>query len=131
MNRYLLDTHIVLWLAGKTNKLSKNVLETLINPDNTIYFSPVNLWEVAIKNRQNRHDFQVNIDKLHKLLLANDFTELSLTSKHVQQLVQLPLHHKDPFDRILIAQAVSEALCLISQDQIMTQYAVLELLQNE
>ncbi len=123
MNRYLLDTHIILWLASDINKLSKNSIHILENLDNTIYFSPVNLWEMVIKNRQSRQDFCVNVEKLHRQLLANDFKELAITSKHIKFIDQLPLHHKDPFDRLLIAQAVTEKLCLISQDSIMPQYS--------
>lgn len=100
------------------------------NGDNVIYFSPINLWEIAIKNRQSRQDFQVNTQRLYRLLLANDFTELPLNSRHVEQVEHLPLHHKDPFDRMLIAQAISENLCLISQDSVMPNYKDLKLLQK-
>lgn len=130
MSRYLLDTHIILWLADDTEKLSKNIINILSNGDNVIYFSPINLWEIAIKNRQSRQDFQVNTQRLYRLLLANDFTELPLNSRHVEQVEHLPLHHKDPFDRMLIAQAISENLCLISQDNVMPSYKDLKLLQK-
>lgn len=130
MSRYLLDTHIVLWLADDTEKLSEEVLAILSDYENQIYFSPINLWEIVIKNRQSHQDFDVNVKRLHQQLLVNDFVELHITSDHVKQIEGLPLHHKDPFDRMLIAQAMNEKFCLISQDTMMAHYEGLQLLKN-
>lgn len=124
MSGYLLDTHIVIWLADDESRLSQQVIDVLMDYNNKVYFSPINLWEMAIKKRQSHQDFQVDIDKLHELLVANGFEELTVTSRHVKLVEELPVYHKDPFDRLLIAQALSENLNLVTQDSKILQYDV-------
>ncbi len=128
--KYLLDTHIVIWLADEEEKLSKEVVDILTNCDNDIYFSPVNLWEMAIKKRQSHQEFQIDIDNLHSLLLRNDFQELLIKSDHAKQVENLPVYHKDPFDRMLIAQAMCEDMILITQDSKILQYNSVKILKN-
>ncbi len=130
MTQYLLDTHIILWLAGKPEKLSQEVKDILVDYDNIIYFSVVNLWEIAIKTKQSKQEFNVDIKKLYQQLLLHNFVELNVTCQHVLQLEELPLHHKDPFDRLLIAQAIKENICLISEDKMMARYYGLQLQRN-
>lgn len=127
---YLLDTHIVLWLAREPNKLSKQIIEILENLDNQIYFSSINLWEIALKNSLGKSGFQYDVVKLKILLLENGFLELPVTSNHAPAIATLPFIHKDPFDRMLIAQAMTENICLITDDDKILQYPNLTLLAN-
>ncbi len=128
--RYLLDTYIIIWLADEQEKLSEKVLDILMDYNNEIYFSPVNLWEMAIKKRQSHQDFQIDVDKLHKLLLKNDFKELLINSEHAKQVEKLAVYHKDPFGRLLIAQAICTDMVLITQDSKILQYQEVKTLKN-
>lgn len=122
--KYLLDTHIMLWLANEPNKISPMVQSILQNNEVDIYFSAVNFWEIVIKNQLNKDDFQVDVVRLYKKLLENNFIELPILSKHTLALKSLPLHHKDPFDRLLIAQALNESLTLITHDSSIWKYDI-------
>lgn len=126
---YLLDTHIVLWLANNPNKLSKLVRNILEDSELKIYFSAVNLWEIAIKNQLDRNDFHVDTMKLYHQLVAHEFIELPVLAKHILSLENLERHHKDPFDRILIAQAISEGLILITHDSAIWKYTEVKLIK--
>lgn len=130
MKRYLLDTHIVIWLAEGSQQLKPVVLEILENPQNMIFFSPINLWEIAIKQSNKPQSISVDIDRLHQQLLLNDYQELVVMSKHTKLVKNLPFIHHDPFDRLLIAQAMVENLCLITHDTHILQYPMLDILKN-
>ncbi|WP_367106246.1 type II toxin-antitoxin system VapC family toxin [uncultured Psychrobacter sp.] len=119
---YLLDTHIVLWLASSPDKIDPSVKSILENIDSDIYFSAVNFWEIAIKNQLDKRDFQVDSVKLYKQMLEHSFIELPVLSKHTLLLESLPNHHKDPFDRLLIAQSLDENLTLITHDASIWKY---------
>lgn len=120
--KLLLDTHLLLWVAGDIKKLS-NVARILIeNPENDLFFSAASLWEIAIKNGLGRDDFHVNTRILRRELIDNDYVELPVTSAHTLDLDTLPPIHKDPFDRILIAQSMVEGITLITSDPIVAQY---------
>lgn len=127
---YLLDTHIVIWLAREPQKLSPKIIEILENQSNQIYFSSINLWEIALKSGLKRSDFKFDVIKLHQLLLENGFLELPVTSKYAKTIELLPEIHKDPFDRMLIAQAMIENYCLITDDDKIALYDNVELLLN-
>lgn len=133
MNRYLLDTHVVVWLADGSPRLKNKVLEVLENPQNTIFFSPINLWEIAIKqasqNSNSPNAIRVDLDILHEQLLFNDYQELPVFSEQVKLVRNLPLYHNDPFDRLLIAQAMTENLCLITHDEKIWQYPNIQILK--
>ena len=126
---YLLDTHIVLWLANEPNKLANSVKEILVDKNLIIYFSAVNLWEIAIKNQLDKHNFSVDVEKLYHQLIKHDFIELPVYSKHTWLLKNLSQYHKDPFDRLLIAQAMSEDLTLITHDGSIWQYEQVKILK--
>jgi PIN domain nuclease of toxin-antitoxin system len=118
--KLLLDTHILLWVAA--GELSSNATFYIENPSNTLLFSPANLWEVVIKSGRGRTDFIVDPISLLKGLLSAGYQELPILSKHTLFVSTLPPLHQDPFDRILLAQAMSEGISLLTSDKILSQY---------
>lgn len=118
----LLDTHILLWAAGHPDKLSATARVLLLDPENQLFFSPASLWEISIKQSLGRVDFNVDARRLWRLLLANGYRELPISSDHAVAVNELPLLHKDPFDRILLAQARIEGLELITADNALAAY---------
>jgi len=120
--KLLLDTHLLLWAAGEPRRLSKRARTLLANPDNELLFSAASLWEVAIKRGLGREDFEVDARLLRRGLLDNGYSELPITSDHVVATESLPLIHKDPFDRILVAQATVEGVTLLTIDSLVSQY---------
>ena len=120
--KLLLDTHLILWAAGDIKKLSSVARSLIETPDNELFFSAASLWEIAIKNGLGRDDFQVNCRILRRELLDNGYVELAITSAHTLDLDSLPPIHKDPFDRILIAQSMAEGITLLTSNPIVAQY---------
>jgi len=92
------------------------------NPDNELLFSAASLWEVAIKRSLGREDFKVDARLLRRGLLDNGYSELPIISDHVVATESLPLIHKDPFDRVLVAQATVEGVTLLTIDSLVSQY---------
>jgi PIN domain nuclease of toxin-antitoxin system len=121
--KLLLDTHLLLWAAGEPQRLSKPVRKLIDNPDNELLFSAASLWEVAIKRRLGREDFKVDARLLRRGLLDNGYSELPIISDHVVATESLPLLHRDPLDRILVAQATVEGVTLLTIDSLVSQYA--------
>jgi PIN domain nuclease of toxin-antitoxin system len=103
--KLLLDTHLLLWAAAEPRRLSKQARALIDNPDNDLLFSPASLWEVAIKRGLGQEDFKVDARLLRRGLLDNGYGELPILSAHFVAIDSLPPIHKDPFDRILVAQA--------------------------
>jgi PIN domain nuclease of toxin-antitoxin system len=120
--KLLLDTHLLLWAAGEPARLSKEIRALLDNPENEPIFSAASLWEVAIKRSLGRADFTVDARLLRRGLLDNGYTELPIISDHVVATESLPQLHKDPFDRVLIAQATVEGITLLTTDTLVSQY---------
>jgi PIN domain nuclease of toxin-antitoxin system len=120
--KLLLDTHLLLWAAGEPQRLSKQARTLIANPDNELLFSAASLWEVAIKRGLGREDFQVDARLLRRGLLDNGYSELPIISDHVVATESLPPLHKDPFDRILVAQATVEGVTLLTTDSLVSQY---------
>lgn len=120
--KLLLDTHILLSVAGNVGKLKPAARRMLESPDNELIFSAASLWEVTIKRGLGRNDFQVDPYALRRGLLDNEFTELAITSAHAVAVETLPMIHKNPFDRILIAQAMVEGMTLLTRDLQVSQY---------
>lgn len=106
--KLLLDTHLLLWAAGEPDRIQAATRTLLDDADNTLLFSAASLWEIAIKRGLGRDDFQVDPRSLRRALFDNGYGELAITSEHAVAVDQLPPIHKDPFDRILIAQATIE-----------------------
>ena len=118
----LLDTHLLIWAASTPERLSSEALSLLQNANYQLYFSAVNLWEITIKRRLGRQDFRLDPSLLYRGLIENGYTELAVTSFHCIALEQLPAIHKDPFDRMLVAQAVSEGMLLLTSDSVIAEY---------
>ena len=94
----------------------------MADPDNTLMFSAVCLWEVAIKSQLGRADFSVDANLLRRNLLENGYQELPITGAHAIAATALPPLHRDPFDRILVAQAMSEGIMLLTADPMIARY---------
>jgi PIN domain nuclease of toxin-antitoxin system len=120
--KLLLDTQILLWAAGLPERLSATARELLGDPRNELLFSAASLWEVAIKHTLGRPDFRVEPRLLRRGLLDNGYTELPITGQHAVNIDGLPLLHKDPFDRVLLSQALCEGITLLTSDAVLSQY---------
>ncbi len=118
----LLDTHLLLWAASDPERLSARARALLLDPANQLLFSAASLWEVTIKNRLDRPDFKVDPRRLWRMLLVSGYRELPVASEHTVAVNDLPLLHKDPFDRILVAQARVEGLLLLTMDKAVAKY---------
>ncbi|MFN2410143.1 MAG: type II toxin-antitoxin system VapC family toxin [Halomonas sp.] len=119
----LLDTHVLLWAATSPEKLSADALALINDDNNRLYFSAASIWEVVIKNSLQRPDFNVDPHLLRRGLVDNGYLELSISSLHTLNVAHLPTIHKDPFDRILVAQAEAEGFLLLTSDELVSQYA--------
>jgi len=120
--KLLLDTHVLLWAAGQPKRLSATARKLLNDADNELLFSAASLWEIAIKRGLGRSDFRVDPRLLRRGLLDNGYGEIPITSEHAVMVDELPSIHKDPFDRILIAQAMVEGIALLTADPLVAQY---------
>jgi len=118
----LLDTHVLLWAAGVSERLPDEGRDLLQAPETQPVFSAASLWEIAIKSGMARPDFLVDPHLLRRGLLENGYTELAVTGAHAVAVALLPPLHKDPFDRILIAQAQVEGITLLTADEIVGRY---------
>lgn len=118
----LLDTHILLWAAASPEKLPAEALSLINDDNNSLYFSAASIWEVVIKNSLQRPDFQVDPHLLRRGLVDNGYLELPITSLHTLNVAHLPSLHKDPFDRILVAQAEAEGFLLLTADEVVAKY---------
>ena len=120
--RVLLDTHLLLWASARSRRLPKEARRILEDPRNEVHFSAVSLWEIAIKLGLRRSDFQADLSLLRPALSEMGFVELPVTGAHAERLVELPPIHKDPFDRMLVAQSLSEPLILLTNDDALAAY---------
>jgi len=121
----LLDTHSFLWFILDDSKLSESARSLIENPDNEVVVSPATYWEIAIKIRLGKYTLPATYQGfIESQILANDFQVLPIEPKHTALLTTMPFHHKDPFDRLLVAQAISEEIPLISIDEKLDPYGV-------
>ena len=120
--KLLLDTHILLWGAIEPERLSVSANALIEDPDNEIIFSVVTLWEVASKTARGRDDFHVDVSSLRRQLLDNGYAELAVAGAHAVALATLPPLHKDPFDRMLVTQAMVEGVTLVTGDPAVARY---------
>ena len=120
--KLLLDTHLLLWLALDSGKLSTRARSVIEDASNNLFFSAASIWEVAIKCGLDRDDFTVDPRLLRRGLLDNGYEELAIDSRHAVATLDLPPLHKDPFDRILIAQAMVEGMTLATADEAVARY---------
>jgi len=120
--KFLLDTHLLIWLAEDSPNLPAAARDIVEDDRNLLYFSAASLWEISIKRQLGRDDFQVDPMRLYRGLIDNDYTELSITASHTIAVDALPPLHKDPFDRILVAQARVEGITLLTMDSLVARY---------
>lgn len=118
----LLDTHLLLWAAGLPERLPPDARQLIEARENTPVFSAASLWEITIKRRLGRDDFRVNPEVLRRGLLENGYEELAIQSVHALAVGHLPDLHKDPFDRMLVAQAATEGMLLLTADVVVAKY---------
>lgn len=118
----LLDTHLVIWAVTTPSRLSNDTKALMGKRSNRLVFSPANLWEVAIKRRPARPDFTVEPHLLKRGLLDSGYEELPITSEHGIVAGGLPPIHRDPFDRMLVAQATVEGMLLLTSDDLVARY---------
>lgn len=124
--KLLLDTQLLLWAAGADVKsaggLSTEAASLIDDPANPLLFSTASLWEVVIKHGLGRADFKADPRLLRRGLLDNGYIDLPISSEHALAVSSLPHHHKDPFDRILVAQATVEGVTLLTADPVLAAY---------
>ena len=118
----LLDTHILLWAAYEPNRLPDDVRLALDDPLNQLVFSAASIWEVAIKTGMGRQDFDVGAKIFRRALLENGYRELAITGAHTAAVSDLPSIHREPFDRLLVAQARIEGFSMLTADETVARY---------
>lgn len=119
--RLLLDTHIVIWTLQDNDKLNQKSRKTIEQAE-IVYVSVASLWEIAIKSALGKLKFNLQPDELREAIINSGFEILAIQAEHIEPLYNLPNHHRDPFDRILMAQSLSEPLCLMTHDQQFSEY---------
>jgi PIN domain nuclease of toxin-antitoxin system len=120
----LVDTQLLLWAAFDPARLSAKAADLLRSREAPLAFSLATLWEVAVKSSLGRPDFSVDTRKLRNALIAEGFTELPIRAEHVARVTLLPWLHRDPFDRMLVAQAMEENWTLLTADRALTAYGI-------
>lgn len=119
--KLLLDTHVLLWAASGSG-LSPATADRLNDPENALFFSAASIWEVAIKASLGRPDFNLDAGLFRRELIRSGYLELAITGAHAASVARLPDLHRDPFDRILVAQAIEEGITLVSADPAVLGY---------
>jgi PIN domain nuclease of toxin-antitoxin system len=120
--RILLDTHLLLWSVAQSDRLPDTARELLEDTDNMLFCSVASLWEIAIKAALKRSDFAIDLRKLRHALDVMGIVELPVGGRHTETLMKLPPIHKDPFDRMLVAQSMAEPLVLLTNDAALAEY---------
>ena len=120
--KFLIDSEILLWAVGEPGRLSASARKLLDDPENELVFSAASVWEIAIKASLGRGDFQADARVLRRTLLDKGYEELPVMSSHAVGIDGLPGLHKDPFDRLLLAQALAEGLILVTTDAQLADY---------
>ncbi len=120
---HLIDTHALLWYLRDSSELSEKAHE-IIDNEEQIFTSIASLWEIAIKHSIGKLDLELSITQIEELCKQKDISILPIASKHLDELKKLPNHHNDPFDRLIICQARTENLTIITRDTIIPKYSV-------
>jgi PIN domain nuclease of toxin-antitoxin system len=121
--RLLLDTHIALWAIADSPQLSAHARHLILDPANSIHVSTASVWEIAIKHMLGRGGMPISGTQAAAHFLAAGYIELPVVNAHIAMLETLPPHHADPFDRLLVAQALAEPLRLLTHDTTVSQYS--------
>ena len=119
----LLDTHVALWAITDSPKLPKKARELIVSPKTTIWVSAANLWEIAIKHSLGRGDMPVSSQDAMRYFKESGYRILPVEAEHAIAVEELPHHHQDPFDRILVAQALVEPMRLMTHDPMVSLYS--------
>ena len=120
--KLLLDTHLLLWAASEPDRLPEAAATAIADEGNELFFSAASIWEIVIKGGLGRDDFEVDANLLRRGLVDNGYAELAIASSHAIAVSALPSLHKDPFDRMLVAQATAEGIELITSDERLAAY---------
>lgn len=120
--KLLLDTHLLLWVAGDSKRLSKAARTLIDDPQNELFFSALSIWEIALKSGLKPAEVLADARLVRRALLDNGYSELPITSEHAVNVDRLPMIHRDPFDRILISQAIVEEVTLLTADRRVAEY---------
>jgi PIN domain nuclease of toxin-antitoxin system len=122
---FLIDTHTFIWYVTDNSRLSNQVLELINDENNQIFLSIASVWEMGIKHGLGKLTFNLPFETfITQQISINDFTVLDIKISHITAITQLPLHHRDPFDRMLIAQAMVESMPILSADTIFDAYPI-------
>ncbi|WP_316827941.1 type II toxin-antitoxin system VapC family toxin [Pedobacter miscanthi] len=121
---YLLDTHTFLWFVGRDNQLPASVKKKLSDISESCFLSIASLWEIAIKKQIGKLDLQISFDELFRFAGRNQIEMIAINETHLTTLLGLEFVNNDPFDRIIVSQAISEDLTLISKDKKLKNYKV-------
>lgn len=122
--RFLIDTHIFIWFINGDNQLPSPVLSQIENPQNTCMISIASIWEMGIKYGMGRLELNNDFSAINRFLYDNSIQILPVNFEHIQKLTELPFHHRDPFDRVIIAQAISEQMSIITKDELFSHYSI-------
>jgi PIN domain nuclease of toxin-antitoxin system len=123
--RVLLDTHLLLWSMASSRRLPRSARSLILDSSNEVFYSAASVWEVAIKSALRRRDFRANPTVLVRALAQSGFSELPVTSAHAARVAGLPAIHRDPFDRLLVAQSLAEPMMLLTNDAVLERYGPL------
>lgn len=124
----LLDTHIALWAIADSPRLNAQTKQTILNPKNTLWVSTVSLWEIAIKHSLGKGDMPVDAKQALNYFQAAGYQILPIYAEHTLAIAELPYHHQDPFDRLLIAQSMTEPMRLMTHDTQIEKYGNMALM---
>jgi PIN domain nuclease of toxin-antitoxin system len=122
--RLLLDTHLLLWAAANSKRLPREARQLIEDENNDVYYSAASIWEIAINSSLRRKDFRVDLPRLLVALPEMGLVELPITAAHAAGVAGLPPIHRDPFDRLLVAQSITEPLTLLTNDALLERYRV-------
>lgn len=118
----LLDTHVFLWFISGDNQLPESIIEKISDTKNNCFISIASIWEIAIKLAIDKLEIQDGFKTIENFLENNDIEILPINIRHLKELISLPRHHNDPFDRLIISQSISEGMTLVSKDRIFNDY---------
>jgi len=121
----LLDTHVLLWALDAPQRLPRDIAVQIESPETTVYFSAASIWEIAIKTALGKVDFKYSPEEIAQAARATGFADLPVSAAHAAKVAQLPPHHRDPFDRLLVAQALLMPAQLLTADSALVPYSEL------